>query len=86
MPLFILRPTTRFARGYDMAQGFVVRAENESTARRLAAEAGGDEQPTDEDSYYPLPNTGWLNPACASCELLLPDGETDVIIRDFNAG
>ena len=61
--------------GYDEAGGFVVRAETEGEARKLAARMRGDEG---EDA--------WLNPYSSSCVRLRGIGPTGVILRDFNAG
>lgn len=60
---------------YDSNYGFVIRAEDATTARDLAARNAGDEK------------AGvWMDEIKTSCVLLLPEGEEEVIIADFNAG
>lgn len=65
---------------YDVALGFIVRAETEQDARQLAASDCGDEG-----------SDAWLDQALSSCiELadlpLTTDGPAEVIMRYFNAG
>lgn len=59
---------------FDKAFGFVVRAETEEQARALAAEQAGDEGPAP-----------WLSQGYTSCTELERYGETEVIMRDFQA-
>lgn len=74
--------------GWDMAHGFVVRAESEQAARDLIAYTGnpidwnvvilsvyGDEGPD-----------VWLNPTLTECIELTQDGEEEIIMIDFHAG
>lgn len=60
---------------YDSAWGFVVRAEEEIYARHVASCSCGDEGAS-----------AWLDETRTSCQELLPDGEEEMILRDFNAG
>lgn len=86
MKLWLLRGTDDFCNGWDCAQGFVIRAQTEAEARRLAALAGGDEQ-YGVDEHNEEPTGGWLLPENASCtELTAEDLAAGVILRDFNAG
>jgi hypothetical protein len=80
---------------YDKAFGFVIRAESEIEARQLADNQAGREngfswpgrhewldeasRDTSED-FHP-----WLDPTLSTCEVLLSDGETKVILRDFKS-
>jgi hypothetical protein len=67
--------------GYDVAEGFVIRAETEAQARRMAQEHGGD-----ECSWWPARHPTWLNEELTTCTPLAEDGEAGVILRDFSAG
>lgn len=58
---------------YDVADGFVVRAESEYDARMFAAAKCGDEGPN-----------VWVKKA--SCQELPLDGESGILLKDFNAG
>lgn len=58
---------------WDVADGFVVRAETEREARALAADNHGDEG-----------REIWFGRA--TCEELTTDGPRGVILRDFTAG
>jgi len=60
---------------YDEVFGFVIRAQNETRARELAAGECADEG-----------SGTWENSENSSCVELYPDGEEGIIIRDFNAG
>jgi len=60
---------------YDTADGFVVRAGSELSARRIAALDCGDEQAET-----------WLNIRTSTCTELSADGEEGIILRDFRAG
>lgn len=65
-----------FAR-YDVATGFVVRAETELAARRFAHENGGD-----ENSH----GRPWMDDTVTQCREITADGKVGVILRDFAAG
>lgn len=61
---------------WDVADGFVVRAETEEQARAIAAKRAGDEG-----------SQVWLRYSAGStCEELTADGEPGIILRDYNAG
>lgn len=57
---------------YDCAYGFVVVAENEHEARLIASEQAGDETPM-----------AWLSHEFSNCAELLPDGRSQIILRNF---
>jgi hypothetical protein len=59
---------------YDKAFGMVVRAPDEETARAIAAENAGDE------AWKTNP---WLDPALATCDFLIKEGEHGLVLRDF---
>ncbi len=65
---------------YDKTFGFVVRADSEEEARKLANAEGGDETSRGERDGDP-----WLDPKQSICAELTADGEKCVIIRDFAA-
>ena len=69
--------------GYDEAQGFVVRAKDARSARKLAQAQGGDEV-RDWGPKGEIPF--WTNPRLTTCQELKPEGPERVILRDFNAG
>jgi hypothetical protein len=58
---------------YDEIAGFVIRAKDAKEARILA-----DKE--DNDSF------NFLNPLETSCEVINPEGESEIILRDFRAG
>jgi hypothetical protein len=60
---------------YDCNDGFVIRAGSEVTARFWASQKAADEGP----------NT-WIDTTHSTCEPLEQDGESGVILIDFNAG
>lgn len=70
----ILRPDEE-PPAYDVANGFVVRAESESAAREIASKNSGDEG-----------RSVWLDPEKTTCVELMADGEPGCILVDFNAG
>ena len=61
---------------YDCCLGFIIRAETEEKARKLAHEHG-----CVENLYIKNP---WLDPKSSMCEELIDNGEEKVILRDFN--
>ena len=65
---------------YDKAYGFVVRAETEADARRLANENGGDER-REIPGVYP-----WLDSEFSTCVELTADGERGVVLCNFANG
>jgi len=75
MKLWILRPgpdERAWNPWYDKAFGFVVRAESEEEARRMASEEHGDEG-----------LEAWLSDGSSSCAPLLAEGAPEVVIVDF---
>lgn len=60
---------------YDCNYGFVIRADDASDARLMASKEMGDEGAD-----------CWLSDDKSSCEELSQDGETAIILVDFNAG
>jgi len=80
MKLWLLRPAKEKKGGpwdpwFDKSFGFVVRAETEEKAREIADDNAGDEN---RDAKHP-----WLKSRYASCEELTPNGEEDLIMKDF---
>jgi len=61
---------------YDKYFGFVIRAKNPNSARKLAHSNAGDEKFFGDDSV-------WLNKNYTSCKELKSEGEEDLIIEDF---
>lgn len=59
----------------NIARGFIIRAKSPSAARKIASENSGDEQ-------YET----WIYPFKSKCEVLNPNGEQELILRDYNAG
>jgi hypothetical protein len=84
--LWILRPVDgrdEWEPWYDKAFGFVVSAENEDEARRLADSSGGDETrkwDADESKHvHP-----WLDAQASTCEELAAHS-SGVVMCDFHA-
>lgn len=84
MKLYLLiradaEPDTRLLTGgrpvYDCANGFVVRASDESEARGFASNQCGDEGAA-----------AWQMAGYSTCQELTADGKPGIILRDFNAG
>lgn len=64
---------------YDKVFAFVVRAETEEEARKIAQDAGGDE--TDDKTGSPI-KYPWLDADLSECDELTAEGNKGVIIRD----
>jgi hypothetical protein len=67
---------------YDKAFGFVIRAETEEDARRIASSHSGaetDVQPWPEEAVA----DAWTNPKYSTCTELVAEGGAGEIIRDF---
>ena len=82
MKLWLLRPIENtlldpWEPWYDKAFGFVVRAETEADARRLAGEQAGDEK---SKNLNP-----WTDDDYSTCEELTAEGEAEVMIQDFHS-
>jgi hypothetical protein len=73
--LFLLKIIGDHIGDWDIAEGFVVRANSQQKARELAAESCGDEK---ADT--------WLDSAKSTCVDLESDGEAGVVLVDFKAG
>lgn len=67
-----------WAAGYDVANGFVVRATTEDLARRCADANAGDENTSDTGPAHP-----WLEPKYSTCVELTVDGEPGVVMKDY---
>jgi len=78
MKLWLLRPVNEtldsWMLWFNCMFGFVVRAEDELGARRLASSRAGDEGPE-----------SWLLPAHSTCVELRPDGPEGVVMEDYNS-
>lgn len=73
MRLWIL--SVRDVVGYDSYDAFVIRAETEDNARRMAASRAAD-----EGEYT------WLESDNSKCVSLSAEGEERIILGSFNAG
>ena len=91
MELWLLRPAKKLPEDnawepwYDKAFGFVVRAETEERARKIANKHG--KQETGEISYdvYRTGGNPWLDPAQSTCTELKSEGVSAMIIRDLKS-
>lgn len=75
MKLYILRPSKDsdlWRPWYDKAFAFVIRAGSEMEARDIAAENCGQEG-----------RQAWLSYASSECDELTPDGDIEMIVRDY---
>lgn len=95
MKLWLLRPVEGLAKNdnpwhpwFDKAFGFVIRAETETDARKLANANAGDENEIPlvqfvsgiSDVKEP-----WLNSKYSTCVELTAEGTNEVVIKDFHA-
>ena len=91
MKLYILRPIDENCNSpwrpwYDKVFGFVVRAESEEAARKIADKHAGAENTrwanssnkTTLESIHP-----WLSSEYSSCDVLTNEGSKGLVIRDF---
>lgn len=86
MKLWLLLPGNNgiaWSPWYDKAFGFVVRAETEDEARKLANANGGDETGPITEHVYRTGGDPWLDPSQSTCVELTPEGEAGVILRDY---
>lgn len=92
MRLWLLRPR-ELPKGdnpwepwYDKCFGFVVRAETEATARRIAQENACDEK---SDSFLGIKTadttTPWEDSKYSTCEELTADGDEGIVIEDVHS-
>ena len=72
MKLYLLEPIKEWEPWYDKCFGYVMRAETELDARRLAHYNHGDEG-----------RDVWLDDTVTKCTELTQDGEQEIIISDF---
>lgn len=68
----IFRLKRKGAADWDEYQAFVVRARDEYEARLMASQ---------HDSHG-----GWDHPGKTDCEVVSPEGESEIILSDFMAG
>lgn len=74
---------------YDKSFGFIVRAETEAEARKIANENAGDENRGDENrgeflnSKTANTKTPWLDKNYSTCIELTGNGEAGMIMEDF---
>lgn len=84
MKLFLLKPIDPKKHPfdhYDVAMGFVVRAESAYAARSLVtSDKSYDQGWGDEGAEV------WMDEKETSCTPILFEGEPEIILRDFNAG
>ena len=77
--LWLLKPIDSKSPGwippYDKIFGFVIRAETEEKARRLAQNNGGDET---RFQSYP-----WMNRKESTCVELTPEGDDEIILSSY---
>ena len=83
MPLFLL--TLKDQSRYDEAHGFVVRARDTTTARRVVVKAA--ENPENWNGPGGEGAAAWSDPNRSTCNRIPENGSHDeIILRDFNAG
>jgi organic radical activating enzyme len=68
---------------YDKAFGFVIRAETEMKARKIANKNGGTETGKISYKVYRTGGDPWLDPELSTCIELTPDGKEQLIISDI---
>jgi len=100
MKLWILRPVAGLPEDdnpwepwYEKAFGFVIRAETEEDARKIAHGKAGHENngefklshPSDADNTWKT-TTPWMDAKYTSCSELSAEGGAGVLMRDFARG
>lgn len=85
MQLYLLKPRKIISHNinpwspwYDKAFGFVIRAESEEKARKIADENAGDENGSGE--MHP-----WMNKKLSTCTELKNEGKQELVLRDYSA-
>ena len=73
MALWLLK--RKDAVGYDEAAGFVISADDETSAREIASGNGGDEN-----------RSLWLDSGYVSCREITKREDSGVILRDYKHG
>lgn len=68
---------------YGKALGFVVRADSETNARKLAASNGGGESVDDMGEELAESTNPWLDPKKSTCKELTADGCPGIILCDL---
>ena len=72
---------------WDKYFSFLIRAETENEARIIAQSRAADEDGQHHDDPTPAwANIAWLSAKYSTCVELTPDGESGVVMSDFNAG
>lgn len=87
MKLFELRPAKNLVKGdnpwdpwFDKYFGYVIRAENESEARKIAHLNEFNED--DDPSIFPI-TSHWLDEKYSTCIELTSGGDSGIIMSDF---
>ena len=90
MKLWLLRPSEEiwddddnknpWTPWHDKCFGFVIRAETEAEARRLADMNAGEENELHGETH-----STWLDSVYSTCTELTSDGEPGIILQDFSA-
>ena len=89
MKLWLLKPVEGLKENnpwdpwYDKAFGFVVRAETEDAARKIANDNGGSETGPVRTRVYRTGGDPWLDKKLSTCSELLTDGEAGLVLKDF---
>lgn len=90
MKIYLLKPKEEQKEGdnpwrpwYDKAFGFVIIAENEEEARKIANENGGDETGKISNMVYRTGGNPWLSDEYSTCVELTAEHGKGVVIRDF---
>lgn len=88
MKLWLLRPVDKRASDddpwtpwYDKTYGFIIRAENEATARDMAHAKAGDENESQASTREP-----WKDAKYSTCVELLPEGSPGIVMEDYASG
>lgn len=71
---------------YDKHSGFVVRAETEKEARKIAQSSAADESGRNEEPRPAWVNIAWLYAKYSTCVELTSEGKAGVVMSRFNAG
>lgn len=80
MAIYVLTPAEGIDFGYDNYDGFVIRAQNETEARRLACYLAV------KDNLYRDKANWWLDADKATCKEVPPEGGSECILASFHYG